>query len=308
MDLREQRYVCTLAEYGNLTRAAEKLYISQPALSLYITNLEKSLGLSLFDRSGKKIILTYAGERYVEKAKQMLELEQQFNEEVYALVQENSGRLRLGISQRRGSWLIPPVAARYEEGWPAIDLVIKEGNLTDLNEMLKQNELDLIVLNKSDVQSYMETVPLFDEEFLLAVPVRHPINEMAEYVPEERYRKLRPEYLNGQTLILHTPFQSSRSIEDDILRRHGIKPGKIRIMRSMETTMQMVAEGMGISFIREGYAVNLKYKKPVNYYILDTECHKRQVVAAYRKGAKPPKYVQSMIELLIAQGQHFLES
>lgn len=58
MDLREQKYVCALAECGNLTRAAEKLFISQPALSIYITNLEKSMGVSLFDRSGKKFTLS----------------------------------------------------------------------------------------------------------------------------------------------------------------------------------------------------------------------------------------------------------
>lgn len=307
MDLREQRYVCTLAEYGNLTRAAEKLYISQPALSLYIANLEKSLGLSLFDRSGKKFCLTYAGERYVEKAKQMLDLEREFSEEVYALVNETLGRLCLGISQRRGSWLIPPVAARYEELCPEIDLVIKEGNLSMLNEMLRQNELDLIVLNKSDVQGEMETISLFEEEFLAAVPVRHPINENAEYVPGERYRKLRPEALNGQNLILHTPFQSSRNIEDTLLERHHVRPGNVRIMRSMETCIQMVAEGLGIGFIREGYAIHLKYTKPVNYYMLDTEHHKRELVVAYRKGWQPPKYAQTMIELLVEQGRHFLE-
>ena len=65
MELKEQRYVCTLAEYGNLTRAADRLYISQPALSIYISNLEKHLGTPLFDREGKKFELTKAGERYV---------------------------------------------------------------------------------------------------------------------------------------------------------------------------------------------------------------------------------------------------
>ena len=73
MDLREQKYVCTLAELGNLTRAAERLYISQPALSIYITNLEKNLGTPLFDRSGKKFTLTYAGEQYVKRAEKMLD-------------------------------------------------------------------------------------------------------------------------------------------------------------------------------------------------------------------------------------------
>ena len=306
MDLREQKYVCTLAECGSLTKAAERLFISQPALSIYITNLEKNLGLPLFERKGKRFVLTFAGECYVKKAAQMLKLEQEFNSEIYDIACKTAGRLRLGISQRRGSWFLPPVIAEYEEKWPQVDLVIREGNLTVINEMLKKGELDMIILNKSDVTGNMETEILFEEEFLMAVPVRHPINEMAVYVPGEKYRKLSPEHLNGQTLILHTPMQSSRHVEDVILKRHHVTPGRIRIFRSMETALQMAAEGLGISFIREGYAVNLKYKKPVNFYIMDTENHKRAVVAAYKKGMELPDYMQGMVDILKSHGERFL--
>ena len=78
MDLKEQKYVCTLAECKSLTRASERLYISQPALSLYINNVEKNLGAPLFERNGRKFELTWLGKQYVEKASQMLELERQF--------------------------------------------------------------------------------------------------------------------------------------------------------------------------------------------------------------------------------------
>lgn len=306
MDLREQKYVCTLAECQNITKAAEKLYISQPALSIYITNLEKSLGVPLFERKGKKFVLTYAGERYVKKASKMLELETEFNNEIYAIACQTAGRLRLGVSQRRGAWLIPPVIAEYEEKWPEVDLVIREGNLTVMNEMLKKSELDMIILNRDDVSGGMDTELLMEEEFLAAVPVRHPVNEKAEYIPGERYRKLKPECLNGATLILHTALQSSRNVEDAILKRHHVKPGKIRTVRSMEIAVQMVAEGLGISFIREGYAVNIKYRKPVNYYILDTEGHKKELVVAYRKGLELPEYMRSMVDILKDHCRGFL--
>ena len=72
MDLKEQKYVCTLAECKSLTRASERLYISQPALSLYINNVEKILGARLFERNGRKFELTWLGKQYVEKASQML--------------------------------------------------------------------------------------------------------------------------------------------------------------------------------------------------------------------------------------------
>lgn len=77
MNLKEQTYVCVLAECGNITKAADRLYISQPALSIYINNLEKSLGTKLFERAGKRFVLTPAGELYVEKARKMLELKKE---------------------------------------------------------------------------------------------------------------------------------------------------------------------------------------------------------------------------------------
>lgn len=306
MDLREQKYVCTLAELGNLTRAAERLYISQPALSIYITNLEKNLGIPLFDRSGKKFTLTYAGEQYLEKAKKMLELEREFCEDIEKITRETAGRIRLGISQRRGCFFLPPVIAEYEKTWPEIDLVIREGNLTDLGELLKNGELDMVVLNRSDVKGDMDTELLFQEEFLMAVPACHEINEKAEYVPGSRYRKLKPEYLNGETLILHTAWQSSRGIEDAILKQYGVVPKKVRVIRSMETAVQMAAEGLGITFIREAYAANFHYRKPVNYYILNIERHRRDVVVAFKNGSELPAYMRGMVEILKKHGSEFL--
>ena len=94
MDLKEQKYVCTLAECKSLTRASERLYISQPALSLYINNVEKILGARLFERNGRKFELTWLGKQYVEKASQMLELERQFEAVMRRTEQENAGQVR----------------------------------------------------------------------------------------------------------------------------------------------------------------------------------------------------------------------
>ncbi len=96
MNLKEQTYVCVLAECGNITKAADRLYISQPALSIYINNLEKSLGTKLFERAGKRFVLTPAGELYVEKARKMLELKKEFDEAMAEIRDnkegENTGR------------------------------------------------------------------------------------------------------------------------------------------------------------------------------------------------------------------------
>lgn len=307
MDLKEQKYVCALAEYGNLTKAAERLYISQPALSIYIANLERNMGTPLFERNGKRMDLTYAGERYVEKAREMLRLEQEFNDELTDIVREKAGRIRLGVPLRRGPWLVPPAVARYEREWPGIQVTIQEGNLAFLDEKLKSRELDLAIYNRSDMTDEMEGIPLFEEEFLLVLPALHELNAKSEYEPGEKYRKIRPEWLDGQALILHTPGQSSRVLEDQIIKRHRIAPASVRTMRSSETLLQMVAEGLGIGFVRAGFVLNMHYDKPVSYYILDTENHKRSVVLAYKKGIELPDYMCAMAEMLKEQGQRLMK-
>ena len=115
MDLKEQKYVCTLAECKSLTRASERLYISQPALSLYINNVEKILGARLFERNGRKFELTWLGKQYVEKASQMLELERQFEAVRQQTERENAGQERIGNAQRRNIRILPAKLSDKEQ-------------------------------------------------------------------------------------------------------------------------------------------------------------------------------------------------
>ncbi len=308
MDLKEQKYVCTLAECRNLTRAAEKLYISQPALSIYITNLEKSLGTALFERTNKGFSLTYAGEKYVERARKMLELEREFHDDLASIMRERSGRVRLGLPSRRGPCFLPPVLARYDKKFPAIEVILREGNLADLNELLRNNELDLVIISEEDKTADMEVYELFEEELLLAVPPLHPINERAQYAAGERYRKIDPRCLDGQPLFCRVPWQSMRRVEEDILKRFKIRPGRIRIVRGSDLMLQLIAEGLGMGFIRESFARTLYYPKAVNYYSLDMEKHRHRVIVAHKKGLALPEYAKALIAMLQERGREFLAS
>ena len=101
MDIKVLKYFVQVAKDQSYTRAAEHLFLSQPALSIYINNLEKSLNVKLFERVGKRFILTYAGERYVEKARAMLRLEEEFEEELKDITGNYTGRIRIGVQVPR---------------------------------------------------------------------------------------------------------------------------------------------------------------------------------------------------------------
>lgn len=308
MNLKEQTYVCALAECGNITKAAERLFISQPALSIYIGNLEKMLGTKLFERSGRRFSLTYTGELYVEKARRMLELKKEFDEELSEVLDSRKGRIRLGIQLRRESWLLPPVLARFREEYPDIEVVIREGTMYELHALLEDYELDLVLRNAGAIWKELEYQVLFEEDLLIAVSQLHPLNEKAEYVPGSRYWSLDLHWLEGETLILQHPNQSIRADVEAALKEAGVRPGKTLIIRNIETAIQMAAEGLGIAFNRETYANNMKYTKRVNYYTMGSSAKKSAFVAGYREGMYVPAYMQRFIELISIQGRSYLTS
>ena len=94
MNLKEQQYIVTLANYGNMTQAAKKLGVTQPALSSYLAGVENGLGFPLFERTGRRLIPTYLGEVYLEKARKILALGEEFQQQVGQVISGYQGRLR----------------------------------------------------------------------------------------------------------------------------------------------------------------------------------------------------------------------
>lgn len=306
MDLKEQRYVCTLAECGNLTRAADRLFISQPALSIYISNLEKHLGMPLFCRQGKRFILTKAGERYVHYARGILAISSRFDSEMSMLLSDEAGRLRMGISMLQGAWFLPRVLKDFHERWPRVELVLRQGNMTVLKELLQKHELDLVVVNEENLDRTMEARELFQEEFMVAVPQGHPLNSRAVFSQGQPYGVLQPEDLNGQVFLATTPDQSTRALQDRIFQEQGIRPRQLIVIRSIELILQLVAEGVGICMVREAYTRTFRYSKAVNLYQLDIPGHRRRVMAAYHARERVPQYMEGMVELLQKRGAEIM--
>lgn len=304
--LKEQQYVCTLACYQNLHKAAQELSISPPALSIAISNLEHNLGINLFERTGKKLLLTYAGERYVYAAEQMLALKENFDHEIQEMTENYKGRLRLGCQSRRSSWFLPPVIAAYEREFPYMETVVETGNIRFLKQKLDNYELDFLLCNAGDAEALcLEKKLIYREMILVALPPCHPANEKAVYVSGKRYRYLDLSVLQGETFILQYPEQSLRRDADRLLKRKKVFPGRIRELENIETAMQFIAEGLGVGFNREGYLSTMRYSKKVNYYGLMGQEKTVDFVLVYRKNMEVTTPVKRMIEMLTERGRNY---
>ena len=162
-------YFLVAAEELNFTKAAKKLFISQQSLSNHISNMEKEFDVILFNRT-TPLTLTYAGQALKAKAKQMLELRDETYRELADIKDFSVGQLTLGLSHTRGRVILPEILPVFKDRFPNIDLKLIEGNSSELADDLLHGNIDLIIDMLPFKVENVETVPICEEEILLAVP------------------------------------------------------------------------------------------------------------------------------------------
>ena len=152
-------YILAIAEEQNLTRAAQKLYISQPTLTMYLNRLEESLGVRLFDRKKNPVTLTAAGKYYVEKMQEIVDAEQILKGELYS-IRDPDQLFRIGIARVRGHYWLPPLLRSLTERHPRLNIVVSLASEKQLQRQLEKRTLDLAIgtlaaIGKSEVPLIM---------------------------------------------------------------------------------------------------------------------------------------------------------
>lgn len=212
MNLKEQQYVCTLARCQSLSRAAEELFISPSALSVYISNLEKYLGVRLFERTGrgKAFVLTSIGEEYVVRAEKMLELKAEFDGLVENELHKSHPAIRVGIQQRRAISVVPEALRRFMERYPDVDVIFRDGTLGDLTRMYREGNVDFMISIFRDELPDAVYQEIAMEQVLVALPDTHPAIQYAYSVEGDRFLHLDMRHLDRETFIVPMQDQSMR--------------------------------------------------------------------------------------------------
>lgn len=300
MNLKEQQYVCTLARCRNLSRAAEALFISPSALSVYISNLEKNLGVPLFKRVGKEksFVLTPIGEEYVQRAERMLELKAEFDDLLEKEQRKSDPVIRVGIQQRRAISMVPEVLARFKERYPDVELVFRDLIVEDLKQMFKENAVDFMVSN------FLEELPdtvyqeIAKEPVLLALPDTHPAIWYAYPVEGDAFLHLNLSHLDWETFIVPLPNQSMRRTADRLFRENHIHPKRLIEIGHFDIIMSMVNQGMGVGFNRLGYLPDMQKFEHVRYFLINQEVESSSFKLAYRKGHTLSDCERALIEII----------
>lgn len=300
MNLKEQRYVCTLARCRSLSRAAEALFISPSALSVYISNLEKNLGVPLFERVGKEksFVLMPIGEEYVQRAEKMLEMKAEFDDLLKREQKKEQPAIRVGIQQRRAISMVPEVLARFKERYPDVELVFRDAVVANLNQMFKENAVDFMVSNFLDELPDTVYQEIVKEPVLLVLPETHPAIQYAYSVDGDAFPHLDLSYLDWETFIVPLPDQSMRRTADRIFRENHIHPKRLIEIGHFEIIMSMVNQGMGVGFNRLGYLSDMQRYEHVRYFLINGDAETSSFRFAYRKGHVLSACERALIEIV----------
>ncbi len=244
MTLTELRYIVAVARERHFGKAAETCFVSQPTLSVAVKKLEQELGVKLFERGPGEVSVTPAGHKIVEQAQRVLEEAARVREIAAAGRDPLAGPLRLGAIYTIGPYLLPKLIPILRRAAPAMQLLIQENFTHRLAEMLKNGEVDVILVALPFEESGVSTRAVYDEPFMVAVPKGH---------PWEGRKRVTSDELASESLLL---LGEGHCFRDQVLDICHVVRGKDRsaLARtveggSLETIRQMVAGGVGVTIL-----------------------------------------------------------
>jgi DNA-binding transcriptional LysR family regulator len=272
MDFHQFEYVMAIAEEKSFSKAANKLYISQPSLSQYIMRLENKLGIKLFDRTTNPFTLTYAGEKYIETAKSILNLNNHLDEQLGDIAGLKKGRIKIGIPISTERYILPLVLPEFNKRFPEIEILIKEHSAIELEELLAAGEVDIAIMHLPIQNKEIVYEPLSVENvFLIAPPGYNIRSENFDF-----------RWLRNEKFILSKPGQRMRLVADEIFKRAEFKPDIIFEIRNLDAAYRFAAAGMGFAFVSEDVMRLLNTNQYQNYYLIDDIGF--TLALAYRQG------------------------
>lgn len=248
MELRQFTYVNQVAESGSFTKAAAKLFISQPALSNYINKVEDDLGVKLFDRSASPLKLTYAGEQYLKRAKVILMQMEEMNRELRDITHHMSGRLKIGFPSERIIYMLPLILKPLKDQYPGIDVEVSTGPGNQLITELKAGNIDFAFLPYWNPIKDVVQQEIVEEELILVAA--------KGYLSENCFLDRKKHVVNWREvaklpLITLKKGHALRSSVDVLYANSEQKPNIFFESHSNMLSYRLAAQGLGIAIIPE---------------------------------------------------------
>lgn len=244
--LDQLRILKAIAAEGSFKRAADSLYVSQPAVSLQVQNLERQLDVPLFDRGGRRAQLTEAGYLLLSYGEKILTLCQETCRAIEDLQNLQGGTLIIGASQTTGTYLLPRMIGQFRQRYPDVAVQLHVHSTRRTSWSVANGQIDLAIVGgevPAELQESLEVVPYAEDELALILPVAHPFAKTGTVQKDDLY-KLQFITLDSQSTI--------RKVIDSVLTRSGIDTRRLKIemeLNSIEAIKNAVQAGLGAAFV-----------------------------------------------------------
>ncbi len=241
MNLEQLQHLQVILNEGSISKAAQVLFTTQPALSRQLKMLEKEAGITIFERT-TPLRLTYEGERYMQFVKMVLREQQVMKNDLIVMARQNKGNLTVGISRNREEQFLQYILPAFRRSYPGIRVNLKEDSAKVLEQRLMNREIDLICMSQKTDMPGIVFEPMLEEEIHLAVP--------KNYAPSyTEAGTLNFHDLEQVPFVLMKPGYRIRDIANQVFAKKGIHPNVIMETSSTTVAFWMAAEGMGATFV-----------------------------------------------------------
>ncbi len=289
LESRDLKMLAAIVEEGGVTRAANRLHVTQPALSHQLRNLEEAIGMPVFDRINKKMVLTPAGERLLNSARIVLEELRRAEEEIHSAARPSQGVLRISTECYTCYHWLPSRIQIFAKKFPSVEIkIIVEATRHPFAPLL-DGDLDLAIASTNVQNRKLIYTPLFHDELMVVMPPNHPLASRAA---------IRAQDFADQNLIMYAmPLQES-TLFQKILIPAGVAPRKLSQVQLTEGILEMVRAGLGITVLARWAVAPLLARGELKAVPLAKGGIKRLWSAVRRRNPSAPPYLSAFVDLL----------
>jgi LysR family hydrogen peroxide-inducible transcriptional activator len=287
MELQQLRYLVEVAKTRSFTRAADECHVTQPTLSHQIMKLEEEIGEPIFERRKKGAFLTPLGERLFEHARTILGTVETVRQEASAFSKKIQGRLRIGIIPTVAPYFLPRLLTACQKKHPGISFQVTEEPTENLLSSMRRGAMDVAVLSPPVVGGDIKFKDLFEDEFLLVLPRRHPLT---------RSKVINLRDLQAFPMILMNDAHCIRGQTLSLCKQAGFSPQVFIQSAQLDTVLAMVEAGMGISLVPESARTSFRHRKVV-FRSLRPENLSRRISLAWPKQSAPTRALEALLDL-----------
>ena len=302
-------YVYQVYKERSFTKAAEKLFISQPSLSVAIKNIEKKIGASLFERMGNSVRLTEIGEEYIKTAKQIMAAEKDFVNRINDINELKTGKLTVGGTNYLSSYVLPKVINQFNRLYPDIEIELIEANSYNLDNMINNEQIDIIIDSFDENIDNYEGFFLSSEDILLCVPKDREVNKkLTKFQIEHK------SIYNGTVNLKDVKAVSINNFKDenfillkkgnDMYKRamrlfgsEGIEPKVTYRVDQLNISYALAESGIGLCFITDTFLKYGKCSDNIFLYKIENEQYNRNLYIAHKKNKYCTKAMSEFIRI-----------